>query len=118
MNLVQRNIVIGVITSFGVLGATSANALDWSEAPQVIGTIVGGGIGGALGSASTNPFIAGASGAAGGYFGGKVGPYVAEHPKQSVEIYSVASTGPIGVITFGVREGVSATENYVKNLFW
>lgn len=118
MNLIQRNIIIGVLTSFGVLGATGANARDWSEGPHVIGTFVGGGIGAALGSASTNPFVAGASGAAGAYVGGKVGPYVAEHPKQSVEIYSIASTGPIGMITYGIKEGLSVTINYAKNLFW
>ena len=106
------------MTSFGVLGASGANALDLSEAPQIIGTIVGAGIGAAAGSVSTNPVIAGAAGAAGGIVGGKVGPYVAENPKKSSEVFGFALSGPTGMISSGYKAGASAVVNYVKNLFW
>jgi predicted Abi (CAAX) family protease len=117
MNLVKRNLIIGVVTSFGVLGASGVSALDWSEGPQIIGTVVGGGIGGALGSVSSNPFVAGAAGAAGGIVGGKVGPYVAENPKKSAEIYSIALSGPIGIISAGYKAGTNAAFNFMKSLF-
>jgi hypothetical protein len=117
MNNVKRNLIISVMTSFGVLGASGASALDWSEGPQIIGTIVGGGIGTAVGSVSSNPFIAGATGAAGSVVGGKVGPYVAENPKKSAEVFGIAISGPTGLISSGYKEGTSAAFNFVKNLF-
>ena len=106
------------MTSFGILGASGANAMDWSETPQIIGTIIGAGAGAVAGSVSTNPFIAGATGAAGGIVGGKVGPYVAENPKKSAEVFSFALSGPTGMISSGYKAGASAAINYVKNLFW
>jgi hypothetical protein len=118
MNILKRNLIIGVVTSFGVLGASDAKALDWSEGPQIIGTIVGGGVGAAIGSISTNPFIAGAAGAAGGVIGGKVGPYVADNPKKSAEVFSFVISGPTGMVSTSYKTGAIAAINFVKNLFW
>lgn len=106
------------MTSFGVLGTSGANALDWSETPQIIGTIIGGGLGSAVGFTTSNPIIVGAAATAGGIAGGKVGPYVAENPKKSAEVLNFALSGPTGFISSGYKAGASAAINYVKNLFW
>jgi hypothetical protein len=106
------------MTSIGVLGASGANALDLSEATQIIGTIVGAGVGAVAGSVSTSPFIAGAAGATGGILGGKIGPYVAENPKTSAEVFSFALSGPTGFISAGYKAGTSAAISFVKSLFW
>jgi hypothetical protein len=118
MNTLKRNLVIGLMTSVGVLGASGANAFDWSEAPQVVGTIVGGGLGSAVGFTTSNPIIVGAAATAGGIAGGKVGPYVAENPKRSAEVFSFALSGPTGIISSGYKAGTSAAINFVKSLFW
>ncbi len=118
MNRIIRNIIIGTLTGVGVLGASGASALDWSETPQIVGTIVGSGVGGALGSISANPYVVGAAGAAGGIVGGKVGPYVAENPKKSGEIFGIAISGPIGIFSLGYKATTSAAVNYVRNLIW
>ena len=113
----RRNSVIGILVSVGVLGANSAQAFDWSETPRVIGTVVGGGIGGAIGSFSTNPFIVGASGALGSVVGAEAGVYVAENPKKSVKIASVAASSPSGWMSQGVSLGISKGVSFIKGLF-
>jgi hypothetical protein len=113
----RRNIAIGVLVSVGVLGANSAQAFDWSETPRVIGTVVGGGIGGAIGSFSTNPFIVGASGALGSVVGAEAGVYVAENPKKSVKIASVAASSPSGWMSQGVSIGISKSVSFIEGLF-
>lgn len=77
MNLVKRNLIIGVIAGFGVLGTTDPGSLQWSDTPQIIGAIIGGGIGGVVGFVASNPFIIGATVAAGSLIGGKVAPFLA-----------------------------------------
>lgn len=117
MNRVQRNLIVGVLIGLGLTGASGANALDWSETPQIVGTIIGSGVGGVIGSISANPFIAGAAGAAGGIAGGKVGPYVAENPQKSAQVFGVVASGPQGMISAGYKFGVSKALNFAKNLF-
>ncbi len=106
------------MTSLGVLGASGANALDWSETPHIVGTIIGGGLGSAVGFTTSNPVVVGAAATAGGIAGGKLGPYVAENPKQSADEFTFALSGPTGIISSGYKAGASAVVNYVKNLFW
>jgi hypothetical protein len=113
----RRNSVIGILVSVGVLGANSAQAFDWSETPRVIGTVVGGGIGGAIGSFSTNPFVVGATGALGSIVGAEAGVYVAQNPKKSLKIASIAASSPSGWMSQGVSLGISKSVSFVKGLF-
>lgn len=119
MKTIKRNLIIGLMTSVGVLGASAgASAFDWSETPQIVGTFVGGGLGSAVGFTTSNPIIVGAAATAGGIAGGKVGPYVAENPKTSAEVLSFALSGPTGYISAGYKAGTSAAISFVKSLFW
>ena len=114
----KRNTAVAIGVTIGIIGGSGAHALEWSDAPTVVGGIIGGGVGSAVGSISGNPFIQGATSSAGAYVGTFVGPYVVDHPIESASITLVAVSGPVGWASYGVHALVSSAVDFVHNLFW
>ena len=86
---------IGLIIGILLAGfeTSSARAFD---IPETIGEIIGGGVGGVIGAffPPMEGFTVGASGAAGAVAGKFIGPVVADHPTESLQLVAALAVMP------------------------